>query len=100
MRTLPQSEERFRSTFEGAPPVGVVNVSPNGYFSAVNQGFCDLVGYSCNELLTMTVRQLPHPDYHQADADRIRQNLAGEVSHIRGTDVRTGDCYCREQVPH
>ncbi len=76
---LVQSEERFRSTFEGAP-VGVVNLSLEGYFLAVNQGFCDLVGYSRDELLTMTVMQLTHPDFRQADAGRIRQILAGETA--------------------
>jgi len=76
---LAQSEERFRSTFEDAP-VGVVNVSLEGRFLAVNQGFCDLVGYSRNELLTMTFMQLTHPDYRRHDADKIRQTLAGEIS--------------------
>ncbi|MDO9267809.1 MAG: PAS domain S-box protein [Methylobacter sp.] len=76
---LAQSEERFRSTFEGAP-VGVVNTALDGRFLAVNQGFCDLVGYSRNELLTMTVMQLTHPDYRQSGADRIRQTLAGEIA--------------------
>jgi len=76
---LAQSEERFRSTFEDAP-VGVVNVSLDGHFLAVNRGYCELVGYSRNELLTMTIMQLTHPDYHQSDADRIRQTLAGEIA--------------------
>ncbi|WP_333872880.1 CHASE domain-containing protein [Methylobacter sp.] len=76
---LAQSEERFRSTFEGAP-VGVVNVSFDGRFLEVNQGFCDLVGYSRNELLTMTFIQVTHPDYCQSGADKIRQTLAGEIT--------------------
>lgn len=76
---LVQSEERFRSTFEGAP-VGVVNASLEGGFIAVNQGFCDLVGYSRDELLTMTFMQLTHPDFRRADADRISETLTGEIS--------------------
>lgn len=75
---LAQSEGRFRSTFEGAP-IGVVNVSLDGHFIDVNQGYCDLVGYSRDELLGMTFKQVTHPDYHQSDADITTQVLAGEI---------------------
>ena len=76
---LAQSEERFRVTFEGAP-VGIVNVSLDGYFLNVNQGFCDIVGYSRNELLSMTFTELTDPDYHQSDTTLISQLLAGKTS--------------------
>ncbi|MGZ5585682.1 MAG: PAS domain S-box protein, partial [Methylobacter sp.] len=75
---LAHSEERFRSTFEDAP-VGVVNVSLDGRFLAVNQGFCDLVGYSGDELLGMKFMQLTHGDYQEASADNIRKTLAGDI---------------------
>ena len=75
---LAQSEERFRATFEGAP-VGVATVSLTGSFINVNKGFCDLVGYSKDELLTMSFKQLTYHDYKQSDADLIRQTLAGEI---------------------
>jgi PAS domain S-box-containing protein len=76
---LAQSEERFRSTFESAP-VGVVNSGINGQFWAVNQGYCDLLGYSRDELLTMTFQQVTHPDYRQYDAEMIKRMLAGNIS--------------------
>ena len=76
---LAQSEERFRSTFEGAP-VGVTNSALDGRFLEVNQGYCDLVGYSRDELLTMTFRQVTHPDYLQSDAALVKRVLAGEIS--------------------
>ncbi|MGZ5052875.1 MAG: PAS domain S-box protein, partial [Methylobacter sp.] len=75
---LAQSEDRFRSTFEDAP-IGVATVSLDGYFLDSNQGFCDLVGYSRVELLTMTFKQITHPDYLQIDADNMRRVLAGEA---------------------
>ena len=78
---LAQSEERFRSTFERAP-VGVANVSLDGRFLEANQGYCDLVGYSHDELLTMTLKQLTHPDYHQSDAYIIKQALSGKISEF------------------
>ncbi len=76
---LTQSEERFRSTFESAP-VGVVNVSLDGRFLEANQGYCDLVGYSRDELLTMTLKQVTPPEYHQSDAHLIKRTLAGEIA--------------------
>ncbi len=78
---LAQSEERFRSTFERAP-VGVVNASLDGHFLEVNQGFCDLLGYSRDELLSMTFKQVTHPDYQQPDANIVNRALAGEISEF------------------
>ncbi len=76
---LSQSEERFRSTFEAAP-VGVATISLDGRLLNVNRGYCDFIGYSRDELLAMTYKQLTHPDYHQTDADIIKRTLAGEMS--------------------
>ncbi len=75
---LAQSEERFRSTFEGAP-IGVAIVSLTGYFLEVNQGYCDFVGYNRDELLTMTFMQLTHPDYHESSREMVRQTLLGDI---------------------
>lgn len=75
---LAESEGRFRSIFESAP-VGVANVSLDGHFIEVNQGYCDLVGYSRDELLGMTIKQVTPPDYHQSDAAMINKALAGEI---------------------
>jgi len=47
---LRESEERFRLTFDQAA-VGIAHVSPNGQLLRVNQKFCDIVGYSREELL-------------------------------------------------
>ena len=76
---LAQSEARFRSTFEAAP-VGVATISLDGRLLNVNRGYCDLVGYSRDELLLMTFIQLSHPDYLQSYADTIKRTLAGEIS--------------------
>ncbi|MDO9107031.1 MAG: PAS domain S-box protein [Methylovulum sp.] len=78
---LTQSEAYFRATFEEAP-VGVVNVSLEGHFLNVNQGFCDFVGYRRDELLGMTISQVTHADYHQSDALMIKKALAGETSRF------------------
>jgi PAS domain S-box-containing protein len=78
---LEESEKRFRCTFENAP-IGIVNVSLDGRFMAVNQGYCDIVGYSREELLTMTFHQLTHPSCQATDAELLRKMLNGEMHNF------------------
>ncbi|MBK8011810.1 MAG: PAS domain S-box protein [Deltaproteobacteria bacterium] len=61
-KTLIESEERFRATFEQAA-VGIVQASLDGSFLRMNQRFCDIVGYSRDELSQMDILDLAHfPD--------------------------------------
>ena len=77
--TLEKLKRRFCSTFESAP-IGIVNMSPEGLFLEVNQGFCDFIGISHQELLTLSFGQITHSDYHLADVEKIGRCLAGEIS--------------------
>ena len=86
---LKQSEARFRTTFEHAP-IGVVNVNLDGQFIAVNQTFCDILGYSEKELLSMSVMdviQVQDRAYHtqlmQQFASRKIQNICIEMQFLR-----------------
>ncbi len=47
---LQESEERFRATFEQAP-VGITHVGLDGRFLKANGKFCDIIGYSYEELI-------------------------------------------------
>ena len=75
---LRDSEERFRSTFEQAA-VGIAHVRPDGRFLRINQGFCDIVGYSIDEMLECTFQDITHPDDLEADLGHMRKLLAREV---------------------
>ena len=77
-RALQKSETVFRSTFEAAP-IGVTNFSLDGRLLAVNQGYCEMLGYSRDELLNKAYRQLTAAEYHQLDAEMISKTLAGEI---------------------
>ena len=59
--TLRESEARFRATFEQAA-VGIAHVAPDGRFLRLNQRFCDIVGYSQEEMLARTFQDITHPD--------------------------------------
>ena len=63
---LRESEERFRNTFEQAA-VGIAHVSPDGHFLRINQRFCDIVGYSPEEMLQKTFGEITHPDDLEVD---------------------------------
>jgi hypothetical protein len=73
-----ESEQRFRVTFEQAA-MGIALVAPNGRWLRVNRKLCDIVGYSREELLARTFRDITHPDDVDADFDNMGQVLAGEI---------------------
>jgi PAS domain S-box-containing protein len=60
-RDLKESEEKFRTVFRSAP-AGMVMVSPEGRFLAVNEAFCEFLGYSESELLTKDLLSVTHPE--------------------------------------
>ena len=75
---LRRSEERFRATFEQVA-VGIAHVSPEGRFLRVNRKFCDIVGYTPDEMLARTFQEITHPDDHYSDRTHLHQLLAGEM---------------------
>jgi len=75
---LRESEERFRSTFEQAA-VGIVHVSPDGRFLRTNQRFCDIVGYTTDEILVLSFQDITYPPDLQADMDYVRELVEGRI---------------------
>ena len=75
---LRQSEERFRATFEQAA-VGLAHVGLDGRWLRVNHKLCDILGYSCQELLQKTSQQITHPDDLASTLGYTEQLLAGEI---------------------
>lgn len=59
--SLWEREERLQAIFDQAA-VGIALSGTSGQLVQVNQRFCQLLGYSEAELLTMTFRQLTHPE--------------------------------------
>src|SRR5439155_21939005 len=58
---LRESEERFRRTFELAGS-GVAHIGMDRRFVRVNRRLCEMTGYSEDELLRLTGRQISHPE--------------------------------------
>ena len=76
---LRESEARFRALFESAP-VGIAQgeIGSLGFLSA-NQRYCDIVGYTREELLALDFRLFTHPDDLAADLAQMTRLVAGEV---------------------
>ncbi len=74
-----EREARFRATFEQAA-VGIAHVAPDGTFLRINQKFCDIVGYSRDEMLARTFQEITHPEDLNSDLASIQLLLDGETN--------------------
>ena len=68
---LRESEERFRTAFEDAP-IGVALVGLDRTHLRVNRAYCEMLGYSEEELLAKPHPEIIHSDDREESADRIR----------------------------
>lgn len=75
---LRESEERFRNTFEQAS-VGMVHTALDGHLLRVNPRFCEMLGYSCEEMIKLTFGQITHPDDMAQSRQAIEQLLDGTI---------------------
>ena len=72
------SERRYRALVEDAP-VAVAHNTMDGRFEYVNRAFCDLVGYSLDELRAKTWQEITHPDDVGADLSFGHRVLAQQL---------------------
>ena len=79
-KELRQSEARFRATFEQAP-VGILNVAPDGRVLIANQRFCEMLGYSSEEILGRHYSEFTHPDDLRATTVLYDDLLASQDSN-------------------
>lgn len=75
---LRESEQRFRAIFHQAA-VGMAQVGLDGKWLLVNQKFCDIVGYSREELLQLSFREITHPEDLLDDCAHNRRMIKGEL---------------------
>ena len=69
--SIRESEEKYRALFEQAT-VGVAQIETStGGFAIINAKYCDIVGYSQEELVGRNFMELTHPDDLQADMENM-----------------------------
>ncbi|MBY0270836.1 MAG: PAS domain S-box protein [Burkholderiales bacterium] len=72
-----ENEKRFREIFEQAA-VGITRVDLDGVLIDCNQKFCDLLGFSREELLGKPMRGITHPDDYGSGAQYRTQLARGD----------------------
>ena len=75
---LRESEARFRATFEQTA-VGVALVALDGQFLRANQRYCEIVGYSQEELLTIRFYDISYLEDVQITTEAVRRMRLGEM---------------------
>ena len=72
------SEERFLS-FLNAAAVGISRLALDGSFLHVNRAFCEIHGYTSDELLKLSFQSLTHPEDLPIELDKFQQLLDGKI---------------------
>jgi two-component system sensor histidine kinase/response regulator len=75
---LRESEHRFRAIFEYAP-VGINYLDLSNMSRRINQRWCDILGYTQEELLRISFHELTHPEDRDLDEEYITQLLGDEI---------------------
>lgn len=75
---LAESEARLSAIFDGAS-VGLSEISQTGGLVRVNDELCRILGRSREDLLTLSIAEVTHPDDLAESLDMIRRVLRGEV---------------------
>lgn len=76
-------EKQFRAIYDQAPTGIAILDSQSGRFTQINKKYCDITGYSQEEMLERTFQDITHPDDLQADLDQMGQLLAEKVSSFQ-----------------
>jgi PAS domain S-box-containing protein len=72
---LRRSEREFRSLFD-LSAIGRTQVSPEGRYLRVNRKLWQMLGYSEQELLHLTLQDVTHPDDREVSAVRLSDSFA------------------------
>jgi PAS domain S-box-containing protein len=73
-----ERDARFRTTFEHAA-IGIAHVAADGRWLEANPQMCEIVGYTPNELSSLTFRDLTHPEDLDDDLECIRRVLSDRM---------------------
>ena len=74
------SNQQLKDTFEHSA-TGMAHSHLDGRWIRINQTYCDLVGYTHDEVLRMHFRDFTHPDDLGIDMELLERTLAGEITH-------------------
>jgi len=74
---LRRREEELRSLFD-LSAIGMAKVSSEGRYLRVNRKYCQMLGYSEQEMLDLTLYDVTHPDDREASVAIVHSSFNGE----------------------
>jgi PAS domain S-box-containing protein len=88
-QALSVSEERLRALVDNAP-IGIEELAPSGELLRVNPRFCEITGYTADELRSLRIEDITHRDDLEADLDNMQRLSSGEIDSysMEKRDVR------------
>jgi len=78
-QSVRESEEKLRSAFANAA-IGFAIATPEGLLVDANPAFCAITGYRVEELRTMKIPKLVHPEDSSENMRMIERMIDGEIS--------------------
>jgi len=75
---LRETKERLAATYEGVL-AGIAEADEHGWFLRVNEAFCQISGYSREELLKRRLFDLTHPDDLAEERRQYGRQVEGEI---------------------
>ncbi|MEW5745315.1 MAG: EAL domain-containing protein [Nitrospirota bacterium] len=81
-KDLRRSEEDFRRMFDQSP-IGVSVVAMDYRILRTNRELCRISGYSCEEMTSLTLDRIIHPDDLPATIEHFQRLAADELDHFQ-----------------
>jgi PAS domain S-box-containing protein len=81
--SIRNSEQRFRAIYDQAPTGIAILDSISGQFQHINKRYCDIVGYSQEEMLSRSFKDITYHDDLQPDLDNMQKLLSGEITTFK-----------------
>jgi PAS domain S-box-containing protein len=78
-KALEESEERLRATVMNAP-IGIATSGPDSVFISANEAFCNIVGYTEEELKERTFSDITHPEDLEKSSELVNDLASGKLS--------------------
>ena len=82
-KALRESEERFRSLFDNAP-LGYQSLDNNGNFIELNESWCNLLGYTKEEVIGKNFSEFIHPDFREIFLENFPKSR--NIGYILGVE--------------
>lgn len=86
-KALRRSEKRLRLTFDQSP-IGAALVGPKNEFLSVNSQFCNFLGYSQQEMTSLSVLDITCPDNRDTSQAMMEDLLDGKADQIQQHEKR------------